>query len=154
MPAGAGWLTATGRDRETYTLTNTEPPRSRAGATGDAISFVCETYAFCLPDVEEFIGAKIPVEPVTAELLAEIDPRRFVRTPRRHPDDRRQGHGHGHSHGHGGRHKSRPKSADGEQHKAEGKDAGGAGTKKRRRRRGRKPDGAGGGGDSTVTPQS
>ena len=43
---------------------------ARAGAKGDAISFVCETYAFCLPDIERFIGAKIPVEPVTAAMLA------------------------------------------------------------------------------------
>ena len=69
---------------------------ARAGATGDAISFVCETYAFCLPDIEEFIGAKIPVEPVVSDLLAEIDPRKFVRTPRRpHPDDRRAATGVG-----------------------------------------------------------
>ena len=123
---------------------------ARAGATGDAIGFVCETYAFCLPDIEEFIGAKIPVEPLTPGLLAEIDPAKFVRTPRRHPDDRRRGHGHHH----GGRHKSRPKSADGEKRKADSKGADGAGTKKRRRRRRRKPDGAGGGGDSAVAPQS
>ncbi len=123
---------------------------ARAGATGDAISFVCETYAFCLPDIEEFIGAKIPVEPVVSDLLAEIDPRKFVRTPRRpHPDDRRSGHGRRHS----GRHKSHPQPSDGDKPKAEGKDGGGSGVKKRRRRRRRKPDGAGGGGDSAAAPQ-
>jgi ATP-dependent RNA helicase RhlB len=31
---------------------------ARAGAAGDAISFVCETYAFCLPDIERFIGPR------------------------------------------------------------------------------------------------
>jgi ATP-dependent RNA helicase RhlB len=34
---------------------------ARAGATGDAISFGCETYAISLPDIEAFIGRKIPV---------------------------------------------------------------------------------------------
>ncbi len=86
---------------------------ARAGAAGDAISFVCETYAFCLPDIEAFIGAKIAVRTLAPELLAEIDPAKFVRTPRRrHPEERRRGHGHG------GRHKSRPKAVKGEPHPA------------------------------------
>jgi ATP-dependent RNA helicase RhlB len=34
---------------------------ARAGASGDAISFGCETYAISLPDIEDFIGNKIPV---------------------------------------------------------------------------------------------
>jgi len=34
---------------------------ARAGASGDAISFGCETYAVALPDIEAFIGHKIPV---------------------------------------------------------------------------------------------
>ncbi|MEA3275479.1 MAG: ATP-dependent RNA helicase RhlB [Pseudomonadota bacterium] len=120
---------------------------ARAGATGDAISFVCETYAFCLPDIEEFIGAKIPVEPVTPELLAEIDPRNFVRTERRpHPKDKRRGHGVGHkSHG-------KPSAAG--KTKAESKDGDAATAKKRRRRRRRRPDETGGGGGSAAVPQS
>jgi len=123
---------------------------ARAGTAGDAISFVCETYAFCLPDIETFIGTKIPIEPVTTELLAEIDPVKFVRTPRRrHPDDRRCGRGHGH----GGRHKSRPKSVEGKQEKNEGKQAEGGGVKKRRRRRRKAGGGSGGGGDSATVPQ-
>ncbi len=52
---------------------------ARAGAEGDAISFVCETYAFSLPDIEHYIGHKIPVGPVSIELLAEIDPKSRVR---------------------------------------------------------------------------
>ncbi|MBK1733100.1 ATP-dependent RNA helicase RhlB [Thiococcus pfennigii] len=56
---------------------------ARAGADGAAISFVCETYAFSLPDIEAFIGAKVPVTHLDPELLAEIDPRSRVRTPRR-----------------------------------------------------------------------
>jgi len=45
---------------------------ARAGAAGDAISFGCEDYVQSLPDVESFIGRKLPVEPVTPDLLAEI----------------------------------------------------------------------------------
>lgn len=45
---------------------------ARAGATGDAISFGCENYAMSLPDIEEFIGHRIPVESVPIDLLAEV----------------------------------------------------------------------------------
>jgi ATP-dependent RNA helicase RhlB len=61
---------------------------ARAGAAGDAIGFVCETYAFCLPDIEAFIGAKIPVEPVDPALLAEVSPRSRMRPDR---EDRCEG---------------------------------------------------------------
>lgn len=44
---------------------------ARLGASGDAISFACEEYAFSLPDIEQFIGHKIPVTPVTDELLVK-----------------------------------------------------------------------------------
>jgi ATP-dependent RNA helicase RhlB len=68
---------------------------ARAGAAGDAISFVCETYAFCLPDIEEYIGAKLSVEPVQADLLPEIDLRSRVRVPRKPRDDRHGERGEG-----------------------------------------------------------
>ena len=55
---------------------------ARAGAEGDAVSFVCETYAFSLPDIERFIGHKIPVAAVTNEMLPEINPRSRVRIDR------------------------------------------------------------------------
>ncbi len=45
---------------------------ARFGASGVAISFVCEQYAYSMPDIEEYIGQKIPVLPITAELLADI----------------------------------------------------------------------------------
>lgn len=48
---------------------------ARAGASGDAISFACETYSFSLPDIESYIGHRIDMHPVTSELLAEIDPK-------------------------------------------------------------------------------
>jgi ATP-dependent RNA helicase RhlB len=50
---------------------------ARLGAEGDAISFACERYAQSLPDIEAFIEQKIPVEPVTSELLTALP-----RTPR------------------------------------------------------------------------
>ena len=47
---------------------------ARAGAAGDAISFGCEEYVVSLPDIEEFIGHKIPVERINPEQLATILP--------------------------------------------------------------------------------
>ena len=47
---------------------------ARAGASGEAISFACEDYAFYLPEIEEYIGHKICSEPVSAELLVEPAP--------------------------------------------------------------------------------
>ncbi len=119
---------------------------ARAGATGDAISFVCETYAFCLPDIEAFIGAKIPVEAVSHELLAEVDPRSRVRVERRsHPQDRRDGRG--------GRRKPFAKRAEGDDTpKPETKREGEAAAPTRKRRRRRKPAAPGGG--PAMAPQS
>jgi len=45
---------------------------ARAGAAGDAISFGCESYAMSLPDIEDFIGHKIPVAKYDPEQLPEI----------------------------------------------------------------------------------
>jgi len=52
---------------------------ARFGASGDAISFACERYAISLPDIETFIGQRIPVEPITNELLADVAPLRMSR---------------------------------------------------------------------------
>jgi len=53
---------------------------ARAGASGDAISFGCETYAVSLPDIEDFIGHKIPVAKYDRALLPElIKPKRRPR---------------------------------------------------------------------------
>jgi ATP-dependent RNA helicase RhlB len=43
---------------------------ARAGAEGDAISFACEEYAVSLPEIEEYIGHKVPSAPIGKELLA------------------------------------------------------------------------------------
>ncbi len=68
---------------------------ARAGAEGDAISFVCETHAFSLPDIEAYIGHRIPIEPVQEELLAKVDPKSRVRIERKpRPDRAKSGGGH------------------------------------------------------------
>ncbi|OOZ66868.1 RNA helicase [Solemya velum gill symbiont] len=58
---------------------------ARAGSDGDAISFVCESYAMALPDIETYIEQKLDVTMPPAELLAEVDPGSRVRTERRKP---------------------------------------------------------------------
>ncbi len=45
---------------------------ARAGAAGDAISFGCETYVMSLPDIEDFIGHKLPVAEYSQEDLPDI----------------------------------------------------------------------------------
>jgi ATP-dependent RNA helicase RhlB len=45
---------------------------ARFGASGEAISFICEDYAYSMPDIEDYIGQKIPVKPITADLLADV----------------------------------------------------------------------------------
>ena len=45
---------------------------ARAGASGDAISLGCETYVMSLPDIEDYIGHKIPVANYNHEDLPEI----------------------------------------------------------------------------------
>ncbi len=47
----------------------------RIGSTGHAINFVCESYAFYMPDIEEFISEKIPMKGILSEMLPEIKPR-------------------------------------------------------------------------------
>jgi ATP-dependent RNA helicase RhlB len=44
---------------------------ARAGAEGDAISFACEEYAVSLPDIESYVGHKLPFAPIAPELLAQ-----------------------------------------------------------------------------------
>jgi ATP-dependent RNA helicase RhlB len=68
---------------------------ARAGAEGDAISFVCETYAFSLPEIEDYIDHKIPIEPIKTEMLAEVDPNSRVRIERKHRGGPPRGKGGG-----------------------------------------------------------
>jgi ATP-dependent RNA helicase RhlB len=137
---------------------------ARAGARGEAISFVCETYAFCLPDIEAFIGAKIPVQALTPDMLAEVDPASLVRVPRRRrPEPGRGGPGRrgergpkGGRPGRGGRpgqgegRRADDETAGGEPPKKQADSGEGAAPKRRRRRRSRRPAGSAGGGDSAA----
>ncbi|TLY61916.1 MAG: DEAD/DEAH box helicase [Gammaproteobacteria bacterium] len=88
---------------------------ARAGAEGDAISFACEDFAVALPEIESYIGHKIPATPITPDLLAtsvaEGQHSRRPRPPlhggrrpshgqgarpgRKGPHSRRDGHGRG-----------------------------------------------------------
>ncbi|MGH8322430.1 MAG: DEAD/DEAH box helicase [Steroidobacteraceae bacterium] len=43
---------------------------ARAGAEGDAISFACEEFAVSLPEIEDYLGHKIPSSPIAPEILA------------------------------------------------------------------------------------
>ena len=47
---------------------------ARSGASGLAISFACETYAYSLPDIEAYISHKIPFEPIDSGSLPDIKP--------------------------------------------------------------------------------
>src|SRR5579864_7135528 len=66
---------------------------ARAGAEGDAISFACEEYAVSLPDIETYVGHKIPFAPIAPELLASavVSPPHTHRA--HHPGGRRHGGG-------------------------------------------------------------
>ncbi|MEO0617343.1 MAG: DEAD/DEAH box helicase [Pseudomonadota bacterium] len=124
---------------------------ARAGASGTAISFGCEQYVISLPDIESYIGFRIPVESFDHEDLPEIE--RPPRRPRRSGPGR--GDGRGRSSGGAGRRRSsgggsgggggsrngsrNGKPAEGEQ-KATSNEGGDKPARKRRRRR-RKPSG-------------
>ncbi len=62
---------------------------ARAGAAGDAISLGCESYAIYLPDIEEFIGHKIPVANYDPALLPELK-KPAARQRRSRPPGQRQ----------------------------------------------------------------
>ncbi len=62
---------------------------ARLGAEGDAISFACERFVYSLPEIEDYIGESIPVEPVSDDLLMEPAPP--APRPKRKPGGRRSG---------------------------------------------------------------
>ena len=70
---------------------------ARAGASGDAISFACEEYAFSLMEIEQYIGHKISVARVSDDLLPElVQPAGLSARRREHPgrrDARTRGRG-------------------------------------------------------------
>ncbi len=57
---------------------------ARAGASGNALSMACETYAISLPDIEEYIGHKIPFANYDPADLPELErPKPRKRKPSR-----------------------------------------------------------------------
>jgi ATP-dependent RNA helicase RhlB len=102
---------------------------ARAGAAGDAVSFGCEQYVESLPDIEAFIGHRIPVGSFDPAELPELRPAHFA--PRSFGDEE----GDGPPPGEARRHQGRP-------------DGHGTGPAKKKRRRRR-----GGGGKAGGAPQ-
>jgi ATP-dependent RNA helicase RhlB len=64
---------------------------ARLGAAGDAVSFACDLYAVSLPDIETYIGQKIPVATVSPELLIAPKPRRSAAQMAAHAGDDAEG---------------------------------------------------------------
>lgn len=64
---------------------------ARFGASGEAISFVCEQYAYSMPDIETYIGQKVPVKPIPKELLAEVAEPPHQPRPHQHKPPQRSG---------------------------------------------------------------
>jgi ATP-dependent RNA helicase RhlB len=62
---------------------------ARAGAAGDAVSFGCEHYVESLPDIEAFIGHRIPVGSYEPAQLPELKPAHFA--PRSFGDEEGDG---------------------------------------------------------------
>ena len=75
---------------------------ARAGAAGDAISFGCEAYAISLPDIEAFIGRKIPVATFDHNALVKVAAYEPPRHRHAHGDERPRHRPHGGGGGGGG----------------------------------------------------
>jgi len=72
---------------------------ARVGKDGDAISFACENFVYSLPEIEAYIGHKIPVEAVPDDCIVELKPPVRIKRPPPRPG--------------GGRRNSRPASKGG-----------------------------------------
>ncbi len=117
---------------------------ARLGASGDAISFACEDYAFYLPEIEQYIDLSLPVEQHDPDSLPRLERPAPVK---KKPEQGRRGGGRGAGggRGRGGRGGGRGDGSSGQKPAAdastggaEGETADGSGKKRRRRRR-RKP---------------
>jgi ATP-dependent RNA helicase RhlB len=62
---------------------------ARAGAAGDAVSFGCEQYVESLPDIEAFIGHRIPVGSFDPATLPPLKPAHYA--PRSFGDEEEDG---------------------------------------------------------------
>ena len=61
---------------------------ARAGASGDAVSLICEEYVYSLQEIEEFIGIKIPIEQVSPDMLVTpAKPAAIAHRQRKRRDD-------------------------------------------------------------------
>jgi ATP-dependent RNA helicase RhlB len=54
---------------------------ARVGKDGDAISFACENFVYSLPEIEAYIGHKIPVEAMPVDCVAELKPPVRIKRP-------------------------------------------------------------------------
>jgi ATP-dependent RNA helicase RhlB len=70
---------------------------ARVGKDGDAISFACENFVYSLPDIESYIGHKIPVEAVPVDCIAELKPPVKIKRPPSRPGGGRGRPGRGKS---------------------------------------------------------
>jgi ATP-dependent RNA helicase RhlB len=62
----------------------------RAGASGIAISFACEQYAYNLQPIEEYVGRAVPLSHYDkSALLDDLPKPRFNRAKRSRPNNRR-----------------------------------------------------------------
>ncbi len=118
----------------------------RAGAGGKAISLACEDCIFSLPDIEKYINLKIPVMPLTDEMI-ETDYKKAAAGPRKkalfHAKGRRDsGRKPGRHSKDGAAQKSSSESKSSDATAKSGK------PRKKRRRRGNKP-----GGESGAKPE-
>ncbi len=71
---------------------------ARAGAEGDAVSLCCETYVYSLPEIEEYIGHRLPTEAPDESLMV-----RDLKPPYYDPREERVHHGKPRKDGGGGR---------------------------------------------------
>jgi ATP-dependent RNA helicase RhlB len=72
---------------------------ARAGASGVAISFACEDYAFSLPEIETYIKHKLPVVATSDEVLLTPEPAK-KREKRAVPHRKKQAQGAKRKHSH------------------------------------------------------
>jgi ATP-dependent RNA helicase RhlB len=101
---------------------------ARAGAEGDAISFGCENYVMSMPDIEAYIGRRLPVAAVPVETLPEIETPAM--RPRARFGDKRPGSNGGRSSG--GRGGSGGRTGGGGRGSSGGRSSGGHGNSGRR----------------------
>ncbi|MFW5427463.1 MAG: ATP-dependent RNA helicase RhlB [Methylophagaceae bacterium] len=79
---------------------------ARAGASGVAITFACEDYAFSLPDIEAYIKHKLPVSTTSDEVLEQPQPAK--RPEKRPPPPQRKNQGNSGNRNHSSRSRYKP----------------------------------------------